>query len=392
MSYRADPNLLLEIKKYGEVNIESCFNCGNCTAICPLSDDNQNFPRRMIRFAQLGLKEPLLSSKELWMCYYCGECTETCPRQADPGEYMAAARRYAIAHYDRTGLAKLLYASTAFSIVFMIVLAILLGGFMYTAHGPMAGDALRLFEFIPAEVIHYLGLAVIVLVFLAGLWGAVNMVVQVGKANGFPKGIRLNWLGALWESVGVQVLGQQRYRDDCQQYAEAQPWYLQKWFIHASIMWGFLGLLAATLLDWGLDVVGVKPTGTFVPIWYPVRLLGTVAGLLMIYGATVAVIRRLRKSDESTQHSFFSDWGFLILIWLAGVSGFMLELALYLPGAPAWGYWMFIFHVAVAMELVLLAPFTKFAHVFYRTVALYLHELKPLPERSPSSAVGADAR
>ena len=34
MSHRVDPNLLPELKKYGPIEIESCFNCGNCTAVC----------------------------------------------------------------------------------------------------------------------------------------------------------------------------------------------------------------------------------------------------------------------------------------------------------------------------------------------------------------------
>ena len=38
---------------------------------------------------------------------------------------------------------------------------------------------------------------------------------------------------------------------------------------------------------------------------------------------------------------------------------------------PVWGYWLFLFHVAVAMELVLLAPFIKFAHAIYRPLALF---------------------
>jgi nitrate reductase gamma subunit len=40
-----------------------------------------------------------------------------------------------------------------------------------------------------------------------------------------------------------------------------------------------------------------------------------------------------------------------------------------------WGYAFFLFHVAVAMELVLLAPFTKFAHAVYRPVSLFLQSL-----------------
>jgi nitrate reductase gamma subunit len=141
-------------------------------------------------------------------------------------------------------------------------------------------------------------------------------------------------------------------------------------------MWGFLGLLGATMLDYGLELLGVKATGTAVPIWYPVRLLGTLAGAALIYGTTVLIVRRLRKSDRSSLNSTTSDWTFLTMLWVAGVTGFVLELALYLPTAPAWGYPMFLVHVAVAMALVLLVPFGKFAHVFYRPVALFALRLR----------------
>ena len=75
------------------------------------------------------------------------------------------------------------------------------------------------------------------------------------------------------------------------------------------------------------------------------------------------------------RRSFTSDWMFLWLLWLAGLSGFVIELALYLPGAPAWSYVVFLVHVGIAMELVLLVPFTKFAHVIYRPVSLFLGSL-----------------
>ena len=42
-----------------------------------------------------------------------------------------------------------------------------------------------------------------------------------------------------------------------------------------------------------------------------------------------------------------------------------------LPSPPAWGYWVFLVHVAVALDLVLLAPFMKLAHAVYRPVALF---------------------
>ena len=39
MSARLDPNLMIELKQYGAVGIEKCYNCGNCTASCPLATD-----------------------------------------------------------------------------------------------------------------------------------------------------------------------------------------------------------------------------------------------------------------------------------------------------------------------------------------------------------------
>jgi quinone-modifying oxidoreductase, subunit QmoC len=402
MSTRVNPGLLPEIKKYGAVNISACFNCGNCTAVCPLSTEGASFPRRMIRYAQVGMEEELLGSKELWLCYFCGECSQTCPRQAEPGNFMAAARKYAIARFDRLGLARLLNTSPALSLLVMVVLAIVLAGFMLTVRGPMDAGSLRLFDFIPYWAIHDLGLGMIAIVFLAGLWGTVSMVLQIEKTAGLPKGVRLNWGQALWQALGVDALGQRRYRQDCEtgvsevnpaagiQPVAEQPWYLKKWFLHAATMWGFLGLLLATILDYTLDIVGLKPTGAAVPLWYPIRLLGTLAGLLLLYGTSMIILKRLRRADESSKTSYLSDWSFLIMMWLAGASGFILELSLYLPQAPLWGYWVFLFHVAVAMELVLLAPFTKFAHAFYRTLALFLYALKPLPERTPRRPVAQE--
>jgi nitrate reductase gamma subunit len=108
-----------------------------------------------------------------------------------------------------------------------------------------------------------------------------------------------------------------------------------------------------------------------VPVWYPVRLLGTVAGIMLVYGTSVMIVDRWRAASSSVARSAAADWTLLALLWVTGVTGFGIELALYLPEPPAWGYWVFLFHVAVAMELVLLAPFMKLAHAVYRPVALF---------------------
>jgi heterodisulfide reductase subunit C len=72
-----DVGLYPELRKFGATDMSACFSCGNCTAICPLSENDATFPRRMIRYAQVGMTDALLSSKELWSCYHCGECSES---------------------------------------------------------------------------------------------------------------------------------------------------------------------------------------------------------------------------------------------------------------------------------------------------------------------------
>ena len=70
----------------------------------------------------------------------------------------------------------------------------------------------------------------------------------------------------------------------------------------AVLAWGWAGTLdlpsprgtLGVIMVGGLALVGIKETGTPVPIWYPVRLLGTVAGLMLVYGTTVMIVDRYR--------------------------------------------------------------------------------------------------
>ena len=373
-----DTGLLTDIKRFGAADVSACFSCGTCTAICPLVGDDDTFPRRMIRYAQVGMRDKLLSSNELWSCYACGECSDSCPTQAEPSEFMAAARRYAIASYDRTGFARLMYTRPFLGTAISLFLAAFFALFMYTAHGPMSGTSFDIFGFIPEELIHNTGIVVMIIIFAAGLLGLATMARRVSRDNGVTVRSLLGGrdalskaAGAAWSALAIDTLAQRRYRKDCESPENAVPWYRARWFIHAATMWGFLGLLAATIIDYGLAVVGIKATGTPVPIWYPVRLLGTIAGVALVYGTAMLMWRRYRHADRSLKTSTAADWTFLVLLLVAGLTGFAIELGLYLPEPPVWGYWLFLFHVAVAMELVLLAPFIKFAHAVYRPLALF---------------------
>ena len=377
-----DTGLLADIQRYGAPDVSACFSCGNCTAICPMASNDGTFPRRMIRYGQVGMRDALLSSKELWSCYHCGLCSQSCPQQADPGAYMAAARRYAIASYDRTRIARTLYTRPVLGSFLEVALAGLIASLLYSTHGARSTSSLNLFGFIPEPVIHWSGIAVIAAAALVVLLGVITMVRGIARHEGVERSTLLGGRGALasswralWEAVGVESIGQRRFRSDCTNDQKPEPWYRRRWLLHATTMWGFLGLLSASGLDYGLALAGIRKTGAPVPIWYPARLLGTVAGVAMIYGVAMLMRNRLAQSGEAAKHSTQSDWVLLIMLLVIGVSGFLTEAALYLSRVPAWGYWMFLFHVAVALELFVLLPFMKFAHVIYRPVALFFQSL-----------------
>ena len=125
----SDPTLLADIRRYGKFDPTGCYQCGSCTLICDLVDDGATFPRKSIRFALLGLREPLVKSLDPWVCHDCGDCSVTCPRQAEPRISMLTLRRFLSAQYDWTGIAPKLLQSTAWylgSLIFVAALTFLL--------------------------------------------------------------------------------------------------------------------------------------------------------------------------------------------------------------------------------------------------------------------------
>lgn len=170
-------------------------------------------------------------------------------------------------------------------------------------------------------------------------------------------------LAALKES-----LGQMRYRE-CDAEKTQYPWHLKPWFLHAVILWGFLGMLMATILDFLLKEV----TEWGMPILDPMRVLGTISGVLCLYGMTVVVGRRITRPSKFYSNSRFSDWFFLLLLFATVLTGFLMEIAVYSPPS-LFSYLLFLVHVVLALDLLVLMPLTKFSHAVYRPLALFLHE------------------
>ena len=146
---RVDKTLYQEVAQFGARDMETCMQCGNCSASCPLSTGHDTFPRMVYRYLQLGLRDKLRSSPVPWLCYYCGECNRDCPRGAEPAETMMAARRWLTTQYDWTGLAKRLYLSEAWEIGALAVVALFVVLLFVFFHGPIVTDRVSVNTFVP---------------------------------------------------------------------------------------------------------------------------------------------------------------------------------------------------------------------------------------------------
>ena len=79
--------------------LQSCLQCGACTATCDLAGDEGLFPRRQVTFVRLGLQDRLAADKDIWHCYGCSECSTRCPSGAKPASIMSALRQFATDRY-----------------------------------------------------------------------------------------------------------------------------------------------------------------------------------------------------------------------------------------------------------------------------------------------------
>lgn len=74
------------------VETAKCYQCGKCSAGCPVAFAMDYTPRQIIRLLQCGLAEEALKSKTIWLCAGCQTCTVRCPKEVDIAQVMESLR------------------------------------------------------------------------------------------------------------------------------------------------------------------------------------------------------------------------------------------------------------------------------------------------------------
>ena len=93
-----DPQFKRELSKLpGFERLRLCFQCGTCTADCPIARFSDVYhPRRLLRMTQLGMKDRLLASEALWLCAACFTCVDHCPQGVDLAGVLRALKNMAV--------------------------------------------------------------------------------------------------------------------------------------------------------------------------------------------------------------------------------------------------------------------------------------------------------
>ena len=73
-------------------DLNLCYQCGKCSAGCPMSFAMDLLPNQVMRLVQLGLDEDIAICKTIWLCASCLACTVRCPKGVDIARVMEALR------------------------------------------------------------------------------------------------------------------------------------------------------------------------------------------------------------------------------------------------------------------------------------------------------------
>ncbi len=367
-----DVEFIKEIAELGGESVKKCFQCATCSVVCPISPDNNPFPRKEMIAASWGLKDKLVGNGDIWLCHNCGDCSTYCPRGAKPGDVLAAIRMHAIMHY--AGLKsigrlvndpKKIPILALIPVVVFLVLGLITGLLDFTPPRNEEGEiAHHLFFSSWLVDMVFVPLAIwVVAVFALGLKRFIADIHKNAIEEGKTSKQKIEIKGFIQALIRVipKILKHTQFSQCSENSDRTTP--------HMMVFFSFVGLFIVTSIFF-LVLYGFGIHGPYSQM-NPVKWLANISGIALIIGASLMLKNRMAKTDD--QVSTYKDW---FLIWLVlglGVTGMLTELTR-LADAAFLTYALYFIHLMFVFVLFMFLPFSKLAHLVYRTVAMAYSE------------------
>ncbi|MGE5235828.1 MAG: quinone-interacting membrane-bound oxidoreductase complex subunit QmoC [Acidobacteriota bacterium] len=346
------------LRRRGGEAVTRCYQCATCSGVCELSPDESPFPRRIMLWAQWGLAERLAADPAVWLCHQCNDCTVRCPRDAKPGDVVGVIRSLVIEKLAFPGFIGRLVGAARSSWLLLLGVPIAFWVALLAATGHLAVPAglpqnWAYEQFVPHRFIYSVFFPVAAWVMLAG-WVSGRRFWGLLGASGQRKG---SFLTGLWP-VLADIATHKRF-GSCE---TAKPRQLG----HLTLMWGFVGAAVTS----GLLIVGIYVQHLAMPLAlsHPYKILGNLSMVLLLAGIALLVGNRLGDARVAGASNAF-DTFFLSVVVLVVLTGTAVEVTR-LMGDASLGLTLYVVHLGVVMSLFLTFPYSKFAHMLYRTLAL----------------------
>ena len=359
-----DLQFIKEVKAFGGDTLKKCFQCATCSVVCNLSPKDRPFPRKEMIWTQWGLKDRLAHDPDVWLCHHCNDCSKYCPRGAKPGDVLSALRHMAILnHAFPRFLAQMVGDPKFLPVVFAIpvLLLLLLMSAAGTLHIPEGEIIYR--KFIPQWPV------VDVLFPLTALWAVICSAVGVQRLwTGFQEG---NPRTRIHEKLSISdffsrhifptifdILKHSKFKECVVNRA--------RYLAHLNILWGFILLaITTTCVAAGVYIFGQQ---TPYSLGNPIKWIGNIGAIVLIVGSFLAIGHRLSRDEDAGKGTYF-DWLFLLVVLFTGITGLLTEI-LRLADIAGVAYPLYFIHLTFVWFLFAYLPFSKFAHLLYRTTAL----------------------
>ena len=85
------------VRKATGLHVARCYQCGKCSAGCPMASEMTLMPHEMVRLVQLDRKDRLMQDDSMWLCLTCETCTARCPNGFDPARMIDGLRELSLA-------------------------------------------------------------------------------------------------------------------------------------------------------------------------------------------------------------------------------------------------------------------------------------------------------